>query len=236
MKKILIFDFGGTIVTDESDDLLHMAFYREFLNKFNIRVSEYELFDFLKMKIKEILKNSHLKWENLKNAYTAFLAEFLQTKGFNPSQAHLEAFKELYLLYHEKYTEPFPNAVETLIKLKSAGFRLAIISNIDNEIIEPVLKKLGIYELFELIVTSEDLGFGKPTKEIFQYTLSKLGVRPEEAIFIGDSLTNDVEGAKNVGMEAIHFGKDCKDWEDLYMILIQKGVKYGHPYQGSGSL
>ncbi|MEO0285314.1 MAG: HAD family hydrolase [candidate division WOR-3 bacterium] len=227
MKKVLIFDFGGTIVTDESDDLLHKAFYKEFLNKFNIPVSEEELFDFLKKKMRELLKTSHLKWENLKNAYTTYLAEFLEGKGISPKMEHLETFKELYLFYHEKYTEPFPGAVETLIKLKSAGFRLAIISNIDNEIIEPVLKKLGIYEIFELIVTSEELGYGKPAKEIFQYTLNKLGISPDNAIFIGDSLTNDVEGAKNMGIEAIHFGKDCKNWDELYSILIEKGVEHG---------
>ncbi|MEO0198276.1 MAG: HAD family hydrolase [candidate division WOR-3 bacterium] len=227
MKKVLIFDFGGTIVTDESDDLLHKAFYKEFLNKFNIPVCEEELFDFLKKKIRELLKTSHLKWENLKNAYTTYLAEFLECKGISPKMEHLETFKELYLIYHEKYTEPFPGAIETLIKLKSAGFRLAIISNIDNEIIEPVLKKLGIYEIFELIVTSEELGYGKPAKEIFQYTLNKLGISPDNAIFIGDSLTNDVEGAKNMGIEAIHFGKDCKNWDELYSILIEKGVEHG---------
>ncbi|MGB9823695.1 MAG: HAD family hydrolase [Candidatus Hydrothermia bacterium] len=224
MKKVLIFDFGGTIVTDESDDKLHLAFYREFLAKFNFNFSDRELFEYLKTKVREALKNAHERWPNLKDIYVSGLANFLREKNIDPKMEHLEYFKKLYLEYHENYTEPFPGAVPALIKLKTAGFRMAIISNIDNEIIEPILKKLGIYDLFELIVTSEELGYGKPNKNIFLYTLNKLGIKPEDAIFIGDSLTNDVEGAKSVGMDAIHFGVECKNWNELYEILVKKGA------------
>uniref|UniRef100_A0A7C2PEW0 HAD family hydrolase n=1 Tax=candidate division WOR-3 bacterium TaxID=2052148 RepID=A0A7C2PEW0_UNCW3 len=227
MKKVLIFDFGGTIVTDESDDVLHMRFYKEFINRFNIPAQPEEMFQFLKAEIKEVLKTAHEKWENLSMAYTKALEQFLKSKNIEVTSDHLKTFRELYLKYHEKFTEPFPDAVETLFKLKSLGFRLAIISNIDNEIIEPVLKKLGIYDIFEVIVTSEELGFGKPNIKIFEETLKRLGISSKDAIFIGDSYTNDVEGAKKAGMDAIHFGVECKNWKELFDELLNRGVKNG---------
>lgn len=223
MKKVLIFDFGGTIVTDDSDDRLHLEFYREFIKRFNLPTNEKELYTFLKEKVKAVLKESHKNWRNLKEVYIEALGEFLRKLNIEVTAEHLETFKDLYLRYHEEFTEPFPHVVQTLIKLKSMGFRLAIISNIDNEIIEPVLKRLGILDIFELIVTSEELGFGKPNPKIFEYTLKKLKVSPQDAIFIGDSLTNDVEGAKAVGIKAIHFGKDCNSWQELFNLIIKMG-------------
>jgi putative hydrolase of the HAD superfamily len=227
MKKVLIFDFGGTIVTDESDDKLHLAFYKEFINMFNIPSTPEEMFQFLKAEIKEVLKTGHERWENLSNAYTRAVEKFLKSKNINVTPKHLETFRELYLKYHEEFTEPFPDAVETLLKLKSLGFRLAIISNIDNEIIEPILRKLGIIDIFEAIVTSEELGFGKPNVKIFEETLKRLGISPKDAIFVGDSFANDVQGAKNVGMDAIHFGVECKNWKELYQELLNRGIKNG---------
>ncbi|MDI6850462.1 MAG: HAD family hydrolase [bacterium] len=227
MKKVLIFDFGGTIVTDESDDILHMRFYNDFINRFKIPAQPEEMFQFLKAEIKEVLKTGHEKWENLSLAYTKAVEKFLKSKNIEVTPDHLKTFRELYLKYHEEFTEPFPDAVETLFKLKSLGFRLAIISNIDNEIIEPVLKKLGIYDIFEVIVTSEELGFGKPNIKIFEETLKRLGISPKDAIFIGDSYANDVEGAKKAGMDAVHFGVDCKSWKELLDELLNRGLKNG---------
>lgn len=225
MKKVLIFDFGGTIVTDDSDDRLHLMFYNEFIRKFNLPVSAEEMYDYLKAEIKEVLKRGHEKWENLSEAYTQGIKKLLEAKRLEAKEEYLSIFKKLYLEYHEAYTEPFPHAIETLIKLKSAGFRLAIISNIDNEIIEPVLRRLGIFDIFELIVTSEELGYGKPNRKIFETTLRRLNVLPNDTIYVGDSLINDVQGAREAGMEAIHFGVDCKNWKELYKEIINRGIE-----------
>ncbi|HOP32339.1 MAG TPA: HAD family hydrolase [Candidatus Hydrothermia bacterium] len=224
MKKILVFDYGGTIVTDESDEVLHKKFYEKFIEMFSIPVSTEEMFLFLRNEINEILKTSHERWENLSTQYTKAVKKFLETKEIQARDHHLKTFRELYLDFHERYTEPFPYAVDSLIKFKSMGFRLAIISNIDNEIIEPVLRRLGILGIFDVIVTSEEMGFGKPNPEIFKEALKRLNVKPDEVIFIGDSLINDVEGARRMGLDVVHFGVECKDWKELYEVLIDRGI------------
>ncbi len=234
MKKVLIFDFGNTIVSDESDEILHRMFYEEFIDKFNIPASIDEMADFLKNEVKKALEKSEEKWENLKLTYSRAFGKFLDSKGVKYTKEHKEIFEKLYLEYHEKYTEPFPDSIESLIKLKSLGFRLAIISNIDNEIIEPILRRLGTYELFELVLTSEELGFGKPNPKIFKEALKHLGIEPKDSIFIGDSLLNDVEGARKVGIEAIHYGVDCKNWKELFNEIIKRGGNL-NGYNNKGS-
>jgi putative hydrolase of the HAD superfamily len=73
------------------------------------------------------------------------------------------------------------------------------------------------------------VGKKKPDPEIFNYALKVGGVRPPEAVMIGDSLEADVEGALNVGMHAIHFMpvvkrnpihyKEIEQLEDLNFLL-----------------
>jgi putative hydrolase of the HAD superfamily len=61
---------------------------------------------------------------------------------------------------------------------------------------------------FELFVASGELGYGKPDPRIFRYACTKLGVSPPEVWFVGDSLQNDVAGAKGVGMSAVWLNRD----------------------------
>jgi phosphoserine phosphatase len=52
-------------------------------------------------------------------------------------------------------------------------------------------------------VISGDLGTGKPGREIFAHTLEVLGVTPDRAVMVGDSLERDVEGALAAGLRAV---------------------------------
>ena len=56
---------------------------------------------------------------------------------------------------------------------------------------------------FDVIVISAEVNKRKPSPEIFQKALKSLNVAPSEAVFVGDTLSMDIEGAKNVGMKAI---------------------------------
>jgi putative hydrolase of the HAD superfamily len=58
-------------------------------------------------------------------------------------------------------------------------------------------------ELFDVIVFSAEEGVKKPDPEIYRRALARLGVDPQEAIFVDDRLTN-IAGAQQIGMQAIH--------------------------------
>ena len=76
----------------------------------------------------------------------------------------------------------------------------------------------GFADAFDHMVISAEVGLAKPGAEIFHLALEKLGVRPAEAVFLDDFIAN-VEGARAVGMQAIHFQQPEKALDELKLIL-----------------
>jgi len=78
--------------------------------------------------------------------------------------------------------------------------RMGIITN--NSTAEQIekLRALDIAHFFEVIVISEDVGVTKPNPKIFEIALERFGAQPHQAVMIGDSFTNDIEGAIGAGI------------------------------------
>lgn len=96
-----------------------------------------------------------------------------------------------------------------------------IVSNIDTaDILEAInnhgLKPAGVF-------TSEDAKAYKPRQELFKLALDKTGLKPDEVIHIGDSLSSDVKGAESLGIRALwlnRFGKDNPDGVESITTLL----------------
>lgn len=88
---------------------------------------------------------------------------------------------------------------------KEKGLKVGICTDMQTEIQFEKLKRLGLTEAIDAIVTSEEVGVEKPELQIFQKTLQKLKIESEECLYIGDSYEKDIKGALNCGMEAIWF-------------------------------
>ena len=98
-------------------------------------------------------------------------------------------------------------AREVLGALTDRGLRLGLICNTGRtpgRMLRLVLERLSLVSSLRVLSFSDELGLRKPHPEIFRRTLEALGVRPEEAVHIGDDVTTDVAGARGVGMRAIH--------------------------------
>lgn len=96
----------------------------------------------------------------------------------------------------------FPETTSTLTSLKASGMELGVISNFDSRLF-PVMRGLGIADLFDTITISSLAQAAKPSARIFQLALDKHAVDPEEALHVGDSLRDDVEGAAKAGLRAV---------------------------------
>ncbi|WP_088104208.1 HAD family hydrolase [Halalkalibacter urbisdiaboli] len=83
-----------------------------------------------------------------------------------------------------------------------------ILSNIDrSDILEAInLHQLSVKE----VITSEDVKSYKPRSEMFEYALKQSKLSPEEVIHVGDSLSSDVTGAKNVGIKSVWVNRNNK--------------------------
>ena len=93
------------------------------------------------------------------------------------------------------------------------NYKLGFISN--TTVFESaVLDKWGIREMFDVTSFSWELGLKKPTKEIFDITLQKLGIDPEEALFIDDG-KNNIAKAKEYGLNGIVFESTKQLQEEL---------------------
>ena len=108
--------------------------------------------------------------------------------------AMLATYREHQNEHHDTLLRPFPGAVETVAELKRRGVALAIVTSKHRRATLWGMDICGIAELFDVIITPEDVENAKPHPEPVHLALSRLGVRPEEALFVGDSPHDMVSG------------------------------------------
>jgi putative hydrolase of the HAD superfamily len=94
---------------------------------------------------------------------------------------------------------PIPEVAGTVAALRDAGIRVAVVSNSDGSVAGS-LETAGLAHLFETIVDSALVGVHKPDPEIFHLALGRLGVEPESAWYVGDSVYHDLGGARAAGL------------------------------------
>lgn len=122
------------------------------------------------------------------------------------------AWEELlddYVKGFRRHCIGFPNLHDMLTYMKQQGMRLGIITNGFGEFQNNNIKELQIEDYFDAILISEIEQIRKPDPAIFLRAADRLGVKPEEAVYVGDHPENDVIASRQVGMKGI--------WkEDLY--------------------
>jgi putative hydrolase of the HAD superfamily len=89
-------------------------------------------------------------------------------------------------------------------KLKAAGIRTGILSNMGDNVLERIVEIFAWVEDFDALVWSYQHGMVKPDAEIYHLAAEKVGVAPEEILFLDDRLEN-IEGAERVGMHGLQF-------------------------------
>ncbi|MDH4083173.1 MAG: HAD-IA family hydrolase [Nitrospira sp.] len=96
----------------------------------------------------------------------------------------------------------FPETAAILARLKAQDLELGIISNFDSRLFT-VMRGLGIADSFDTVTISSLAQAAKPAPKIFHLALEKHAVDAEEALHVGDSFREDVEGARKAGLHAV---------------------------------
>lgn len=107
-----------------------------------------------------------------------------------------------------------------IVKKLKENYTIAMITNNSIEWVDYINRKYGLNKIFDLIVNSADVCMAKPDPEIYEFTLKKLNLKPEECIFI-DDLERNIRSAKDLGMKTILFESAKK----LKSELSKFGVK-----------
>ena len=121
----------------------------------------------------------------------------------------LDARTELVRRFEEALWEDPPalkEGVTETLKALRPRYRLGIISDAGTtpgRVLRDALQEFNILSFFSSTVFSNEVGFCKPHKAMFEASLNELGVKPREAVHVGDLLQTDVAGAKAMGMKAI---------------------------------
>lgn len=120
-------------------------------------------------------------------------------------------FSELYI--HFGTAEPwfvYPDVLPALVNWRRLGIELGVVSNFDSRIYS-VLQSLGLRDFFTSITISTEVRAAKPDPQIFTVALGKHDSQPEAAWHIGDSVTDDYQGAKTAGLRGIWINRELKD-------------------------
>lgn len=92
------------------------------------------------------------------------------------------------------------NMLQTLVEQNRS---LGIITNGPSPFQQQKIQTMGIADYFSVVLVSEEEGVKKPDPEIFRRAANRLGIEPNEAIFVGDNPKADIEGAQGFGMKTI---------------------------------
>lgn len=115
--------------------------------------------------------------------------------GFVPNQAEQESLPESLASWN-----PWPDTVLSLKNLKTR-YKLAIISNVDDDLFAKTAPKLGV--AFDQLITAEQARCYKPGRKIFELALERIAVDPSHVLHIGQSIYHDVIPAKAFGIDTV---------------------------------
>ena len=98
--------------------------------------------------------------------------------------------------------EVYPDVVRAVTALASRGYKMGVVSNWPATL-ESTLQQFGLGIFFPVIVASGTVGYAKPHPQIFRIAADRMGVDPQDVLYVGDSVEQDVMGARAAGMNVV---------------------------------
>ncbi|MDA0821178.1 MAG: HAD family hydrolase [Proteobacteria bacterium] len=162
----------------------------------------------------------------IKKAYKVATKEVSHRYAEKSYYRHHDMFHEMYLRFyeileadydpdvHQRYheiqqaalfacLEIKPDCIETLAALKAQGLYLSIVSNIDDDMLEPLVAREQLDRYLDHWTSSEAAQSCKPDRRFFDVALEKSGLEANQVLFVGDSPEHDIVGANNAGMRTV---------------------------------
>lgn len=203
--KAVTFDLWNTLLLERNYVSLRINYLADILRGQNILCSHYDV----KRAYTLTHDYVHQVWEkeNYRYVSTSERVDYMM-RPLNvglPMELRrmvIKEFKETIL----KAPPPLFEGVTETLRTISDNYQLGIVCDTGitpGYVLRNVLKRRGVLDLFASTVFSNEVGFNKPHKIIFETALKELGAKPREAAHVGDSLKTDIAGAKAVGMIAI---------------------------------
>jgi len=199
--RAVIFDLGNTLVKAWIPEVT----YRSVLASLGINRSVEEIKEALSRTEEEFGKSNYRSMYG-KVSYTEYWekwdSQVLRNLGIAQDERLAKEVMERWFDHVDCVA--YPDTKETLARLKLMGLKLGLISTGYEEDITAIFKKANLEKsFFDIIVGANTTKKEKPHPDVFKYALRKLGVKPEETLFVGDHIDNDYKGAIAVGIDAL---------------------------------
>jgi HAD superfamily hydrolase (TIGR01549 family) len=202
--KAIFFDLGETLVTQNiEDNLVTMKALEKISGILPRKKSPSELFAIYRQgyKINEAFRTKH----HVEIPIQAWMPPLLgNALGQEPEDSLVKEAIEIVVSARAENAVAFPDSKPLLKRLTTRKIRLGIISNVSShDVAVEILRKVGLIDYFETIVTSAFVGIRKPDPGIFLYALMQLDLDPRDSVIVGDSERHDVWGGLITGMKTV---------------------------------
>src|SRR3990167_10449253 len=180
MLKAILFDLDGVLIETELETF---NFYQRELKNYNIH-----------------LKDSDFKYKAGRKSVDFWNAVLNEEQKKIVNTEKLTGLKRrVFNKYPSKYIKKVPGGKKLLQKLKKAGFKLALASQNEPEMVKTAIKWLGIEKIFDATLSLQDIKHKKPNPEIYLLAAKMLKIKPEQCLVVEDS-RDGVEAARNAKM------------------------------------
>lgn len=204
MKKkytTILFDADNTLLDFDKDENEAL---KRVMTDYNLPITDENCSEYAKINAalwKQFEKGEITKMDIKKNRFKTFLNFLGITDGFDAFEVN-----ETYLGYLTEGGNKIDGSLEVCKSLKEKGYELYIVTNGIANTQANRLKKSGLLPYFTEVFASETVGYQKPMKEFFDHVLSKINEKDKSKLLvIGDSLSSDIKGAQNAGLDYIWY-------------------------------
>lgn len=200
MKKTYFFDMDGTLI-----DSMQLAWDKVILKYLHDRNIAYP---------KDIIIDIVTK------GFMGIAKYYVEQLGVQatPQQLYDYFMVELEPMYQNEF--PLKRGVkEAIEKLKAQGCSVNVISGSPLRFVLPCLKRLGVYDLFDNILSLEDFGLTKSDRELFIKLAEKLQAKPEDCVVVDDSV-NAIKTAKSAGLQTVGVYEYAvkNSWDEMQVV------------------
>ncbi len=202
--RAVLFDFGGTLYDYRDLEAGSRECLRAFVDWHGREVDDAALGAAYRQSMRKVFfEYLPRAFYHHRDMFRDALLEMARELELEPRQDLVERHQAMQRQIQKRDFRLRQGVRSTLDELNRRGLHVGMVSNIDQDHLEHLLDCAGIRDHFQSLLSSEVARSCKPDQGFFRLALERAGCDPEAALFVGDSLLQDIAGANQAGMRSV---------------------------------